>query len=446
MNRSTSGRVCCAAARRRFHAWSARSAGETLRGARALVVALVLGLSSAAAALAQSSPPGTDLESVHRWLRGHNPQLQALILEAEADRERIQPAGALPDPMAEIELMDIDFDHPRVLPGQTGSTVYRVRQSLPLWGKRQLARDIASFEAAASGQMRDATSLELIKKADVAYVRYWHAGASVQALDRVTALMGEMRKLTQARYAAGLAPQQDAIKAQLEVTRMGVDRLERVAMGHEAAAALNAVLGRMPGDALAQPQSEPTLTIDGSLDDLLGRLAGAHPMVLAQASMVSAAESMSEMARRERYPDLNVGVALVQMGSRAEAWELMFSVDIPLQQSARRHRERAAVLAREAAQSRQQMAVNELRGMVGEAWVRWQSAQARRQLIEDTLLPQAQASFQSALGSYQVGSVDFESLLDALRESRNAELTMVDARRDELIAASEIRAIQGELQ
>ncbi|MBK9655787.1 MAG: TolC family protein [Rhodanobacteraceae bacterium] len=378
----------------------------------ALVGALVAGLLCPAMAPAQTTPPGTDLESVHTWLREHNPQLQALSLEAHAATARIEPAGALPDPMAEIELMDIDFDNPRVLPGQTGSTVYRVRQSFPLWGKRQLSRDIASFEADAAGQMRDATSLELIKKADAAYVRYWHASVSVQALDRVTALMGEMRKLTQARYAAGLAPQQDAIKAQLEVTRMGVDRLERLAMGHEAAAALNAVLGRMPGDALAQPQSEPILTVDGSLDDLLGRLAGAHPMVLAQASMVSAAESMSEMARRERYPDINVGVALVQMGSRAEAWELMFSVDIPLQQSARRHRERAAVLLRDAASSREQAAVNELRGMVGEAWARWQSAQARRQLIEDTLLPQAQASFQSALASYQVGSVDFESLLD----------------------------------
>ena len=398
------------------------------------------------AAHASAPVPGADLASVHTWLRQHNPELQARSFEAEAASERIQPAGALPDPMAEIELMDIDFDRPRLLPGQTGSTVYRVRQSFPLWGKRQLSRDIASHEADAAGQMRDAALLELFKKADAAYVRYWHASFSVQALDRVIALMGEMRQLTEARYAAGLAPQQDAIKAQLEVTRMGVDRIERLAMGHEAAAALNALLGRMPGEALAEPQATPTMIVDGSLDELMGRLAGAHPMVLAQRSMVNAAESMSEMTRRERYPDLNVGLALVQMGSRAEAWELMFSVDIPLQQSARRHRERAAVLLRDAAQSRQEMAVNELRGMVGEAWARWQSAQARRQLIGDTLLPQAQASFQSALASYQVGTVDFESLLGALRESRNAELTMVDAQRDELISASEIRAIQGELQ
>ena len=442
--------MCRPAAHRRFRTSGVTSAGEPLRGTLglrpALAAALLFGLLCAANAPAQSTLPGTDLASVHAWLRAHNPELQARSFEAEAAAERVQPAGALPDPMAEIELMDIDFDRPRLLPGQTGSTIYRVRQSFPLWGKRQLARDIAGFEAAASGQMRDATSLELIKKADAAYVRFWHASVSVQALDRVTALMGEMRKLTESRYAAGLAPQQDAIKAQLEVTRMGVDRLERLAMGLEAAAALNALLGRSPGEALAEPQEMPTLIVDGSLDDLLGRLAGAHPMVRAQASMVSAAESMSEMTRRERYPDINVGVALVQMGSRAEAWELMFSVDIPLQQSARRHRERAAELLRDAALSRQEMALNELRGMVGEAWARWQSAQARRQLIEDTLLPQAQASFQSALGSYQVGSVDFESLLEALRESRDAELTMVDARRDELIAASEIRAIQGELQ
>lgn len=415
-------------------------------GACLLSALLVLGLTTAPAAPAQSTPPGADLKSVHAWLREHNPQLQALSFEAEAATERIAPAGALPDPMAEIELMDIDFDNPRVLPGQVGSTTWRVRQGFPLWGKRELAQQIAGFEADSAGQMRDAALLDLVRKADAAWLRYWHASVSVQALDRVIALMGEMRQLTQARYAAGLAPQQDAIKAQLEVTKMGVERIERVAMGAESAAGLNAVLGRSPGDTLAEPTAMPTLGVDGNLDELMDRLAGTHPMVQAQASMVSAAESMSEMTRRERYPDINVGLALIQVGSRAEAWELMFSVDIPLQQSARRSRERAAVLLRDAASSRQQAAVNELRGMVGEAWARWQSAQGRRRLIEDTLMPQAQASFQSALASYQVGNVDFESLLGALRESRNAELMLVDAQRDELIAASEIRAIQGELE
>jgi len=415
-------------------------------GAALLSLILVVALVCAPALSAQTTPPGADLDSVHAWLREHNPQLQALSFEADAATARIEPAGALPDPMAEIELMDIDFDNPRVLPGQVGSTTWRVRQGFPLWGKRELLRQIAGFEADASGQMRDAALLDLLRKADAAYLRYWHASVSVQALDRVIALMGEMRQLTQARYAAGLAPQQDAIKAQLEVTRMGVERIERAAMGSESAAGLNAMLGRAPDATLAEPTAMPTLAVDGSLDDLMDRLAATHPMVQAQASMVNAAESMAEMTRRERYPDINVGLALVQVGSRAEAWELMFSVDIPLQQGARRSRERSAALLRDAASSREQAAVNELRGMVGEAWARWQSAMARRQLIEDTLLPQAHASFQSALASYQVGSVDFESLLLALRESRNAQLMSVDARRDELIAASEIRAIQGKIQ
>lgn len=390
--------------------------------------------------------PGADLGSIHTWLAEHNPDLQQRALEAEAASERIGPAGALPDPMAEIELRDINFDRPRLLPGQTGSTLYRVSQSFPLWGKRGLARDIASFEATASGQMHAAALLDLTQKADAAWLNYWHAQVSAQALDRVIAVMGEMRHLTQSRYEAGLAPQQDAIKAQVEVTQMGLERVERLALGQEAAATLNVLLGRTPTEPLAEPAATPRLTVAGSLDDLLAQLAVAHPMVLAQGAMTSAAESMAELTRRERYPDINVGLALVQVGSRAEAWELMFSVDIPLQQSALAHREREAVLLRDAAASRQQSALNDLRGMVGMAWVRWESARARHQLIEATLLPQAQSSFESALAGYQVGNVDFESLLGALRESRNADLAGLDALRDELLAASELRAIQGKLQ
>src|SRR3546814_6492152 len=60
------------------------------------------------------------------------------------------------------------------------------------------------------------------------------------------------------------------------------------------------------------------------------------------------------------------------------------------------------------------------------AWARWTSARERRQLIENTLLPQADATWQSALASYQVGEVDFGTLLEALNEWQGADLARVD--------------------
>ena len=124
------------------------------------------------------SLPGASVASLHSWLIEHNPDLQAMALEAEAAQARVQPAGALPDPMAQIELRDIDVDQPRVLPAQVGSTFYQLRQRFPLWGKRGLARDAASADASSAGYRRDARLRELIAATEQSYVRYWYAGAS----------------------------------------------------------------------------------------------------------------------------------------------------------------------------------------------------------------------------------------------------------------------------
>ena len=99
-----------------------------------LIGALLFGSMGSWPVLASEPLPGVDLASVHAWLREHNPQLQALQLEAEAADARVLPAGALPDPMVAVTLKEIDPDRPSLLPGNVGSTLYEVRQRIPLWG------------------------------------------------------------------------------------------------------------------------------------------------------------------------------------------------------------------------------------------------------------------------------------------------------------------------
>ena len=397
----------------------------------------------AASSEAQEGIPGADVISIHLWLRAHSPELRARELEAQAADERIQPAGALPDPMLRLELNGIDRNEPRLLPGQVGDTLYEVRQRFPLWGKRALAREIARDDAVASRLTISASRLSLVGRAESAYVRYWSVDGAIAVVDRVIALAEDLRRIAETRYAAGVAPQQDAIKAQVEVVAMRRDRIERQTMAHEAAAQLNTLLGRTADAPLAAPKAAPDLRVSvGTLDALLTSVAGHHPAVAVQAQRVAAAERRADLVRRERYPDLEVGLGLMQVDNRLDSWELMFEVEIPLQQGARRHRERAAALERDAASAMQESIATELRGEAGESWARWQGARERRRLISDSLLPQSEANFQSALASYQVGAVDFGTLLEALRQWRQADLERVDALRDELVAAAQVRALE----
>jgi outer membrane protein TolC len=254
-----------------------------------------------------------------------------------------------------------------------------------------------------------------------------------------------MEEVARVRYSLGVAAQQDAIRAQVARTQMQAERIDRLGMRRESAAMLNAALGRPADAALAEPADAPAMAVPvASLDEGLARLlAGAHPAIAARAAMASAAGRTAELQRRQRYPDVSVGVGAMQRGDRVEGYELMLEVAIPLQRLALRDRERAAGLAGDAAQIRVEAAQTALQGQLGAAWARWDSARERRRLFERTLLPQSQANFESALASYRVGDVDFGTLIEALEAWQGADLSRLDAKRDELSGAATLRALLG---
>ena len=390
--------------------------------------------------------PGHNLESIRAWVLEHNPELRALDFEAQAAEARIQPAGALPDPTASLGFRGLDPDKPWRTAGAEREVNYALRQRFPLWGKRGLARTAASQDAAAVGLDRVTTARDLLSDAEAAYARYWHADQAVAVLDRRIALLRQVEEMAGVRYALGRAAQQDAIRAQVEQTSLQRERIERLAAKQEAAATLNAVLGRRSDAPLATPDEAPRLVVhSASLTEALDD-ANAHPAVRSQQARAEAARTNVVLQRRNRFPDITVGVGAMQYGNGIESTELMLEVEIPFQQRARRERERESRLLEEAALARMDATLRNVEERGASAWAQWTSARERRWLIENTLLPQADATWQSALASYQVGEVDFGTLLEALNEWQGADLARVDALLDELMGAAAVRAIEGDIR
>lgn len=394
---------------------------------------------------ATDSIPGHSLDSIRAWVLEHNPELRAMDFEAQAAEARIRPAGALPDPMASLGLRGLDPDKPWRTAGADREVNYALRQRFPLWGKRSLARTAARHDAIAIGLDRITTARDLLAGAEAAYVRYWHADQAVAVLERRIALLRQIEEIAGVRYALGRAAQQDAIRAQVEQTSLQRERIERLASKQEAAAALNAVLGRRSDAPLATPDEPPTLVIHAA--SLAATLDGAeaHPAVRSQQARADAARTNVMLQRRNRFPDITLGVGAMQLGNGIESTELMLEIEIPFQQRARRDRESESRLLEDAALARRDATLRAVEERGASAWSQWTSARERRGLIENTLLPQADATWQSALASYQVGEVDFGTLLEALNEWQGADLARVDALRDELLGAAAVRAIEGDI-
>ena len=414
-----------------------------------LLLALLLPLAAFAQDVPADAPvavPGADAASVRAWLLAHSPELRALQADTEAARAQVISAGALPNPSAGVSLRGISPRHPSLSPANVGSTSYTLRQSIPLWGKRGLARDVAEHGALAIDANRRATALQLLAQAEAAYVRYWHAGQALALLQAQRLLLQKVEEIAGVRYALGMAPQQDAIRAQVESSRVQGLQIAQEDAGSEAGMTLNLLLGRRPDATLQTPTAAPQLPVtSASLGEALSKLdKGGHPALQAAEEQLAAASDSLRLRQRERWPDVSVGIGAMQSGRRIESYELMLEVELPLQRRAIAAREREARHLQEAAQARSEAQQTALDGQLAVAWTQWRSAQRQRQLLASTRIPQAEANFNSALASYQVGEVDFNALLEALTQWQDAKLAHLDAQRDELLGAASVRAFEGD--
>ena len=421
-----------------FRSDAKRSDRSRTRRCGLLLAALLL-LPPVHAQQAQEPVPGADVASIRSWLLTHNPELRAQQAEVEAARARVLPAGSLPNPTAAVSLQGLGASGPRL-------TSFQLRQPLPLWGKRPLARAIAEQQAQAQDASRDATALDLLAQAESAYVRYWHAAQARQLLDGQIALLENVEEIAGVRYALGMAPQQDAIRAQVARSDALGRRIALEQAGEEAAVLLNLTMGRSPLASLQSPQGPPQLPVASvTLAAATQRLdRGQHPALRAAQAQLAAAQDTLRLRQREYWPDVSLGIGAMQRGHRFDGIELMLEVELPLQRRALAAREREAQALEDAQQARVEAQQTRLAAQLGLAWSQWRSDQRQRELLESTRIPQAEANFHSALASYQVGEVDFNALLDALSQWQEAKLARLDAQRDELLAAAAVRAIEGE--
>jgi outer membrane protein TolC len=415
------------------------------------VVALFLAASSGAGpALAQGPALGADVQGLLAFARAQSPDLIAMQQEADAASQRIEPAGALPDPVLRVELMNFNnygnAAGPNLLPWKVGETRYTLMQSLPLWGKRDLRRDAAAADARQAGARADATWTELAARIKASYAEYYRVAGDQRLTGEVLGLSARLEQVAQARYAGGLGGQSDAIRAQLEQTAM---RAELIALDGERRriqAQLNGLLARDGAAALAEPESLRPLPALGTADAaaLAERARARNPLIAAELARLAAAQKSRDLTLANRYPDLQVGLSPTQMGSRITTWGLMFEMNIPLQQDTRRSQEREAEAMVDAARSRADALSHQLLGELGGLLAGLDAARRTEALIRTQLLPQSELGLQSALAAYENGKAEFAMLLEAQRQIRQARQAHLKSRVEAQMRLADIERILGE--
>jgi len=414
-----------------------------------LLASMSVGSVRAAESDAAQAGFGSQLDELLDYARQHHPGYAGAQLDAEAASARASVAGALPDPRLRIEWMDITRGgerNPSLLPGRVGSTKYSFMQELPWPGKRALARAVAGAEADAAERSVEVRWNELAAAITTSFAELYYVEEDSRLLTDILGLLQTLERSARARYAAGLAPQQDVIRAQLEQSALRNRQITLDAARTQWQARLNALVGRPASAPLAPPATLRPLPPMARLDlaALEPRIRRNNPQLLTAAARIRAAQGNRDLVRRDRYPDFSLGLAPMQVHNSVHEWELMLELSIPLQQRARRGRERASEAQLAAAQAREADLARQILGTLGENLAALRAAEQTRELIDTNIVPQATLTLQSALAGYESGQVDFSTLLDAQKQLFEAHLNRSQASVEAHTRLAQIELLVGE--
>jgi outer membrane protein TolC len=387
----------------------------TTNARRGFLFVIPLALTAGAAMSATPDlEQSVNLPSLRAYALEQNPEIKAAEDRWRAAQARPSQEGSLPDPMINTAYHNESFRHFTQGTSDFSFLRFGAEQEIPFPGKLGLKETIAEREADREGAMYRATVLNVVTRLRVAYADYFVAYKSHEILQENQGLLTKLEQAAEARYRTGEGLQQDVTRAQLELSIL-LGRLATVDQARQSgAASLNALLNRPPLAPLGTPAPLDEVPSAYKLDDLEQRARERSPSLQAAELGVARAESKLTLARRQYWPDFVLRADYFNKAELTPEWEVGAGIRIPLyfwRKQAFGVEEAAAGVGE--ARSSRQAAHEDVLARVKDFHAQAESTERLTHLYRTAVVPQARLSLQSALAGYQVGKVDFLTLLNS---------------------------------
>ncbi len=371
-------------------------------------------------------------EALVRAVLQRNPTLRSAQAAWRAALARYPQETSLADPMLGVAVGPRSFGASDVREGWMAD----VSQEIPFPGKLALRGAVALAEADAAAGDFEAARLQLATLASLLLDEYTLAELSLDVEEHHVALLEELMQSATAQLEAGQATLLDPVQAAAELAHRRHDRIRIAATRTVVAQQINLLLRRPPDAPLPPPPSDlvPESLPEGAGGDaaaLASHAETVRPELRSARAHVDAGQAAVDLAEREYFPDFTVNArydAFWQERSLQPAVGLQ--INIPL----RRARRAAAVDEAEAklalAQSDEQAATDEVHFSVHSALERLRETRHVLHLQEDEILPAAREFVEAARIGFETGGGTFQTLIEAERGLRTAELDHQTAKAD----------------
>ncbi len=379
----------------------------------------------------------------------NNPELRNYKLQVEALEKRIKQASTPSDPMLMLGVVNLPTNFSFTSDMMTMKEI-GISQMLMYPEKYSLMGKMSEKDYEIAKEIYNSKKLELVANVKMIYFEIYYMTKAIEITQRAIDLLKDFVKITSTRFATGQGIQQDVLKAQVELSKMTDELIRMETERKDLIARFNALLYRKPTDSVYIPSKIKFVEFAKSYDELEKLAFENNPMVIAMKKMVEKDRVMNRLARKELIPDFEIKFSYGQRSATTDGMKaldmLSFSVGVNLpiffwRKQNLKIQETQIIISR--SESKLLAIRNEVSKMIQETLNKVEKNIRLIDLYKNGLIPQATHNLNIGLVGYQVGKIDFMTLVDNFMSLYNYQIQYEKTFADYLSKLAELEMIIG---
>lgn len=376
----------------------------------------------------------------------NNPGLEAAFNQWKAALEKVPQIKALPDPRFSYSYF-IEQVETRVGPQRQR---FGISQVFPMFGKLKLRGGIAMEAAEAERQKYEQAKLNLFYRVKSAYFEYSYLHRAIDITQQHLTLLQNMEEVARTRFKTDELPQSALIQLQVELGKTE-DKLKTLEdLRKPLSAGLTAALNRPDSSLLPRPDPIRQTPVSFTNDEADQWLKESSPALERVDAMIRKEQKNAELARKARYPDIMLGLDYIQTDearmsgvsdSGKDPLIASVAINVPIWFGKLKAGEQEAYHRRLAAENLRIDQENQLTADLQMTLYKFRDAERKVDLYQQTLLPKAEQAMEAARESFEAGSIDYISLLEAERTLLEFQLAAERSLADREIRLAEIEML-----
>jgi outer membrane protein TolC len=350
-----------------------------------------------------------------------NKEIQSLEAQVESLKEEIPFAGSLEDLRLGLAVINLPADSFRFDREPMTQKLISLAQKIPWFGKLDLRSQRAALKAVRQEAVVETKRFELARKIATTYYDLGFVASSLDNNTRLTEIINQLLRVAETRYATGRGLQQDVLQAQVELSKLLDERIILKRKRRTLEDRINGLLNRESFSPVPPPPQTlryPGIQLD--VKALQSRAIKENPGLRVRMVDVDIAATEIELARKDYWPDMDFKVAYGQRDEDRTGRSLpdfvsaSVTINLPVWKKYRQDPKLAASLKNhDAAVKSSRSLVKSLPFKVDALATEIRDLQENYRLFSDALILQADQWANSSLAAYEVGSVEFNTMIGA---------------------------------